>query len=160
MFEFDREMIPAPIAPFVSASTSLRFHRVIDDLCAPAINPRDFVLIAPIGDWKGEGYYLVQDPLGTPVVYHCTAYGSRSNLGVRLGKLNPLYGDRAETVSYADFQERILGKVVMTCKMQDFAPALDLKRAAGHLKPTDARHGCTGGRFSYYFPCSSMRRAL
>lgn len=119
MSDLHPEMIPAPIAPFVSASASLRFHQVVDDYCAPVLNPRDFVLIAPISDWKGEGYYFVQDPLGTPVVYHCTAYVSRSDPGVRLGKLNPLYGDRAETVSYADFQEMVLGKVAMTCKMQD-----------------------------------------
>jgi hypothetical protein len=59
MSDLDHEMIPAPFAPFVSTSADLRFHQVIDDLCAPAVNPRDFVLIAPVADWKGEGYYLV-----------------------------------------------------------------------------------------------------
>lgn len=119
MSDLNPEMIPAPIAPFVSASASLRFHQVVDDCCAPVVNPRDFVLIAPTADWKGEGYYLVQDLFGTPVVLFCTAYGSRLDPGVRLSKLNPLYRDSAETVSCADFQEMVLGKVAMTCKMQD-----------------------------------------
>jgi hypothetical protein len=103
-----------PADPIVGAVAGLRFHQVVDDRCTPAVCPRNYVLIAPIDNYVGEGFYLVQDPFATPMIYYCSAL---TKAGVRLGCLNRLY--TSHKVSPDAFREIVLGKVAMTCKMQD-----------------------------------------
>lgn len=112
----DKQIVtnPHPVAPFLGTTRDLRFHEVVDNNCAPVVMARDYVLIAPVDDYCGEGFYLVLDYFGTPVLYHCSGRGSR---GINLGYLNTLYEDKIVPVE--EFRDIVLGKVVMTCKMQD-----------------------------------------
>lgn len=117
--------LPSAVAPFIGTGSALRFHEVLDDNCDPHVSKRDFVLIAPVSDYSRDGYYLLADWHGTPCIHMCTLAGMRPEFKVRLGKTNPLYRGKSdsyvydEIISFAEFQERVLGKVVMTCKIRD-----------------------------------------
>ncbi|WP_037073742.1 S24 family peptidase [Rhizobium leguminosarum] len=106
------------LAPAIPAekimSSRLRIHMVDSDGMAPALLPmRDYVLIAPIQGYHGDGVYLIDLQGGS------TLYRVQNMLGgqLRLSMDNPLYG--SFTFTKAQFEEIVLGIVVADIKVRN-----------------------------------------
>ena len=111
---------PSPPPPSLAFFPGLRFFQVPDDHLEPTVHRLDYVLIAPVAGYRGEGYYLVENGLGEPAGFYCSGAGKVGAPLVRLRCLNPHYSD--DHVSLDDFAKSVVGKIVLTCKVQD--PAL------------------------------------
>ncbi|OWV87339.1 hypothetical protein ATY75_03245 [Rhizobium sp. N122] len=106
-------------APAIPAETimsdRLRIRMVESDGMAPALLPmRDYVLIAPIQSYHGDGIYLIDLYGGS------TLYRVQNMLGgqLRLFMDNPLYTGRF-TFTREQFEEIVLGIVVADIKVRD-----------------------------------------
>ena len=111
---------PAPQPSALAFFPGLRFVQVPDDHLEPTVHRLDYVLIAPVAGYRGEGYYLVENGLGEPAGFYCSGAGKVGAALIRLRCLNPHYSD--EHFSLNDFAKSVVGKIVLTCKVQD--PAL------------------------------------
>ena len=107
------DLVFAPIPAENVLSNKLRVHQVNSDAMEPAFGIRDYVLIAPITNYQGEGIYLIDDGFGADRVRVTNMLTS-----LRLTKDNPLY--KGETYVDRDrFNEAVLGIVVADIKMRD-----------------------------------------
>ena len=97
---------------FAGLGSGLRFHQVLGDNMQPTIRPRDYVLVAPVHRYAGEGYYLVSDPLHEGAsVYSVSAAGTRAAPQIRLHSHLKFYSDHLVSTRY--FEEHVLAQVVM-----------------------------------------------
>ncbi len=110
------ELFQAPIPAESVMSPSLRIHLVDGDGMEPELKSRrDYVMIAPVSAYCGEGIYLVDWGPG-PVLYRAQWTGG----GKILIKLdNPLYRDSGHTCSRDQFDEMVVGFVVADIKVRD-----------------------------------------
>ena len=113
---------PQPFGPKPhAATTALRFVRVTGDMMEPVLRRGDYVLVAPLRDWSGEGDYLLHGWTdGT--IYRCSGWGSRET-PIKLTCVNPLYmrsGPLCQTRE--DFSAQVVGKVV--ARLNVIEPAL------------------------------------
>ena len=99
-------------ASFAGIGPGLRFHQVLGDNMQPTIQPRDYVLVAPVHRYVGEGYYLIADPLHQGAsVFSVSAAGTRAAPQIRLHSHLKFYSDHLVSTSY--FEEHVLAQVVM-----------------------------------------------
>lgn len=105
-----------PITAEADATTAMRIHLVDGDGMEPALKcRRDYVMIAPVSAFCGEGIYLVDWGPG-PVLYRAQWTGG----GKILIKLdNPLYRDSGHTCTRDQFDEIVVGFVVADIKVRD-----------------------------------------
>lgn len=96
-------------------STRLRIHMVDGDGMAPSLRGgRDYVLIAPVDTFKGDGVYLV-DVWGGPTLYRV-----QNLLGgkIQMKLDNPLYSS-VFAFTKAQFEENVLGIVAADITVRD-----------------------------------------
>lgn len=110
------ELFQAPIPAESVMSPSLRIHLVDGDGMEPELkNRRDYVVIAPVDAYVGEGVYLIDWGPG-PVLYRAQFAGG----GKILIKLdNPRYRDDGHTFTRDQFNEMAVGFVVADIKVRD-----------------------------------------
>lgn len=97
-------------------SDRFRVHPVEGDRMSPTLKPfRDYVLIAPVDHYEGEGIYLVFDGF-TPQLYRVSSTLDRSR-PLCLSGDNDRYQDHH--FSAEQFNEHVLGIVVADIKVRD-----------------------------------------
>lgn len=105
---------PVVAEPFVSPS--LRIHLVDGDGMEPDLKSRrDYVIIAPISAYCGEGIYLVDRGIGLGLYRAQWAGGGK--ILIKLD--NPLYRDSGHTCTRDQFDEIVVGFVVADIKVRD-----------------------------------------
>ncbi len=115
------DLFAAPIPAERVLSPDLRVHMVDSDGFEPQLKgQRDYVLIAPVTEYAGEGIYLIHDGYG-PVLYR-VQYSLATDKPIRLSLDNPLYrhterGDHRW--SRETFNDAVLGIVVADIKVRD-----------------------------------------
>lgn len=113
-------MMEAFFAPAIPAeavmSPKLRVHMVDGDGMEPTLRSRkDYVLLAPVTEWCGDGLYLVDWGAG-PTLYRAQHAG----LGNVLIKLdNPLYRDEGNVFTRDQFNEMVVGYVVADIQVRE-----------------------------------------
>lgn len=105
----------APALPAESVlSDRLRVHPVIGDrMCDTLRSGYDYVLLAPVDGYSGEGIYLVFDGIGLDL-FRVSPTGNRQ---LRLSGDNKHYKDHIWTLDL--FNEHVLGIVVADIKVRD-----------------------------------------
>ncbi|WP_455918735.1 hypothetical protein [Ensifer canadensis] len=102
-------------------SPTLRVHMVDGDGFEPQLkNRRDYVLIAPVTEYAGEGLYLLHDGYG-PVLYR-VQYILAADKPIRLSLDNPLHRHSegcGHRWSRETFNDAVLGIVVADIKVRD-----------------------------------------
>lgn len=102
-------------------SHALRVHMVDGDGFEPHLKGRrDYVLIAPVTEYAGEGVYLLHDGLG-PVLYR-VQYILAADKPIRLSLDNPAYRGAkgfGHCWTRETFNEAVLGIVVADIKVRD-----------------------------------------
>lgn len=109
------DLFALPANPEAIYSKRLRVHMVDGDGMEPDLRSRrDYVLIAPVDGYCGEGIYLIEVGGGQ------TLYRVQNILtGLRLKLDNPVYGDSGVVVTREQFAEDVLGFVVADIKVRD-----------------------------------------
>ena len=103
-------------APSVhDAPGGLRFVQAPDDHLEPMLGRRDYVLLAPVDRWSGQGYYIVSLGADWKGAFVCDVVGPPSAPMIRLHCTNKLYPDQKVTLQ--QFAEVVIGKVAMMCKL-------------------------------------------
>lgn len=107
-------------APAIPAQTvfsdRLRAHPVIGDGMYPLLRGGwDYVLLAPVSEYHGEGIYLVHNGLGEELFRVTPAWDGKK--GIRLMRENKAYSDQVWTLE--QFRDGVLGIVVADIKMRD-----------------------------------------
>lgn len=111
------QLLASPLGVEGFGSRTLRIHPVEGDGLAPdLIGRRDYVVLAMVNRYCGEGIYLVDWGMG-PVLYQVQSIGN-GNVLMRL--TNPLYRS-GFTFSVQEFNDIILGFVVADLKLRDEA---------------------------------------
>ena len=95
----------------------LRFVEVPGDHLEPTLCRRDYVLVAATSRYLGEGYYLVGNEAEGTAVYDCSITGTRAEPRIRLGCHLRFY--TPQLVTKAEFERLVIGKVAMTCRVQN-----------------------------------------
>lgn len=108
------------VAPAMPAnrimSNGLRVHPVQGDAMFPLLRGgRDYVLIAPVTSYKGEGIYLLDVGLGVDLFRVCNVFDGKG--GLRLSRENPIY--QLHDISRERFEEQVVGIVVADIKVRD-----------------------------------------
>ncbi|MGT2444499.1 hypothetical protein ACU4I5_18745 [Ensifer adhaerens] len=101
-------------------SNDLRVHMVDGDGFEPQLkSQRDYVLIAPVTEYAGEGIYLIHDGYG--LVLYRVQYSLATDKPIRLSLDNPLYrhAERDHRWTREAFNEAVLGIVVADIKVRD-----------------------------------------
>lgn len=108
-------LLASPLGAHGFGPRNLRIHPVEGDGLSPDLyGRRDYVVLATVNRYCGEGIYLVDWGMG-PVLYLVQSVGN-GNVLMRL--TNPLY--RSEfTFSLPEFNDMILGYVVADLKLRD-----------------------------------------
>lgn len=106
----------APVPAQKVLSPGLRIHMVDGDGMEPDLRSRrDYVMIAPVDAYCGEGIYLLDWGPG-PVLYRAQFAGG----GQILIKLdNPLFRDNGRIFTRDQFDEVVVGFVVADIKVRD-----------------------------------------
>lgn len=76
---------------------------------------RDYVMIAPVSSYCGEGLYLVDWGLG-PTIYRAQ-YAGPGKILIKLD--NPLYRDAGRIFAHAQFDEMCVGFVVADIRVRN-----------------------------------------
>ncbi|AMJ61991.1 S24 family peptidase [Bosea sp. PAMC 26642] len=109
------DLFPTPLRPDAFQSARVRLHRVESDNMEPTLRSRwDYVLVAPVHTYAGEGLYLIQHAEGDCQVYRCQCNGQGD---IWLLSDNKLYS--RHTFSRAKFEARVLAKVLADVKVRD-----------------------------------------
>lgn len=97
-------------------SDRFRVHAVIGDSMEPTLrSDRDYVLVAPVTSYEGEGIYLLDVGLGIELFrVSCTFDGEG---GLRLSRENPRY--QSYEIGRERFEEMVVGIVVADIKTRD-----------------------------------------
>lgn len=98
-------------------SDRLRVHPVMSDTMEPTLlNRRDYVLLAPVSNFVGDGIYAVIDALGVPDLFRvqCLFDGKGS---LQLSRDNKRY--REHIVSPEQFEDVVIGYVIADIKVKD-----------------------------------------
>ncbi|MEY9780364.1 hypothetical protein [Sinorhizobium fredii] len=107
------------VAPVIPAehilSDKFRVHAVMSDGMEPDLKARrDYVLLAPISSYVGEGIYAIFDGFGVPELFRVTsAFGK----GLRLFRDNKRYEEYVLTLE--KFEECAVGFVIAEIKVKD-----------------------------------------
>jgi hypothetical protein len=109
------DLFAPPANPDAIYSDKLRVRKVDGDGMEPDLRGRDYVLFAPVGEYVGEGIYLILIGGGEAL------YRVQSILGGKLlMKLdNPIYRDSGHICTRQEFAEIALGFVVADIKVRD-----------------------------------------
>ncbi|AVA22451.1 S24/S26 family peptidase [Rhizobium sp. NXC24] len=104
-----------------TAFDKLRVHMVDGDTMEPELKSRrDYVLVAPVADYCGEGIYLVDNGLGA-VLCRCAALPGKERM-IRVSYDNPVYRHGPNGGHYwssQEFSECVLAIVVADVKVRD-----------------------------------------
>lgn len=108
------------LAPAIPAqnllSSKLRVHMVEGPGMEPALRDQlDYVILAPVSAWCGEGIYLIDWGPG-PVLYRAQNAGDGH---VRLTLDNPLFRDNGHLCSRDQFNDAAIGFVVADIHVRD-----------------------------------------
>ncbi|CCE97216.1 conserved hypothetical protein [Sinorhizobium fredii HH103] len=106
----------APVIPAENVlSDKFRVHLVQSDGMEPELRARrDYVLLAPVSSYVGEGVYAIFDGFGTPELFRVTsAFGK----GLRLFRDNKHYQEYVLTLE--KFEECVVGFVIADIKVKD-----------------------------------------
>lgn len=110
------KLLSSPIPAEHVLSRNLRIRLVDGDGLEPElVSRRDYVILAPVEAYCGEGIYLIDWGCG-PVLYRVQSVGAGKVL-IRLS--NPLYRDNGYTFTKEQFNEMVLGFVVADVKVRD-----------------------------------------
>ncbi|WP_037461320.1 hypothetical protein [Sinorhizobium fredii] len=112
------ELIFAPIPAENVRSDKLRVHLVDGDGMEPTLmNKRDYVLLAPVSQFVGDGVYAIVDALGVIDLFRvqCIFDGKGS---VMLFRDNKRYQTK-HVLSVQEFEEVVAGYVVADIKVKD-----------------------------------------
>lgn len=112
------ELIFAPIPAENVLSDKLRVHLVNSDAMEPTLlNKRDYVLLAPVSQFVGDGVYAIVDHFGTPDLFRvqCIFDGKGS---VMLFRDNKRYQTK-HVLSVQEFEEVVVGYAVADIKVKD-----------------------------------------
>lgn len=97
-------------------SDRFRVHAVVGDAMEPVLRgSRDYVLVAPVTSYEGEGIYLVDVGLGIDLFRVTTTFDGKG--GLRLSRENPRY--QSHEVARESFEEAVVGMVVADIKARD-----------------------------------------
>ncbi|PDT47470.1 hypothetical protein CO661_12070 [Sinorhizobium fredii] len=97
-------------------SSRFRVHPVLGDAMEPTLRGgRDYVLLAPVTSYEGEGVYLLDIGPGVDLFRVSNAFDGSG--GLRLTRENPLYG--GSTVGREQFNEVVVGIVVADIRARD-----------------------------------------
>lgn len=108
-------LIPAPIPADNILSDKLRIHPVISDAMEPTLKGgRDYVLLAPVDSYVGEGIYAVFDGFGVPELFRVA---SDFGKGLRLFRDNKQYQEHVLTIE--KFEEVVVAFMVAEIKVKD-----------------------------------------
>ncbi|MEY9531187.1 hypothetical protein [Sinorhizobium fredii] len=108
-------LIPAPIPAENIFSSKFRVHPVMSDGMEPELKARrDYVLLAPVSSYVGEGVYAIYDGFGVPELFRVTsAFGK----GLRLFRDSKRYQEYV--LSIEKFEEVVVGFVIADIKVKD-----------------------------------------
>lgn len=106
-------MAPTPAIPLPAACA--RIIPVVGDSMAPTLTFNHVAFVVPVASYRGEGIYVL-DVLGHPDYVRCDSIGRGR---IRLLRDNPRYS--GSTMTLADFEAALLGKVVAVCDVIDRA---------------------------------------
>ena len=112
------ELIFAPIPAENVLSDKLRVHLVNSDAMEPTLlNKRDYVLLAPVSQFVGDGVYAIVDRFGVLDLFRvqCIYDGKGS---VMLFRDNKLYQTK-HVLSIQEFEEAVVGYMVAEIKVKD-----------------------------------------
>ncbi|WP_042777791.1 hypothetical protein [Sinorhizobium fredii] len=112
------ELIFAPIPAENVMSDKLRVHLVDGDGMEPTLlNKRDYVLLAPVSQFVGDGVYGIVDRFGVVDLFRvqCIFDGKGS---VMLFRDNKRYQTK-HVLSVQEFEEVVVGYVVADIKVKD-----------------------------------------
>jgi signal peptidase I len=112
------ELIFAPIPAENVLSDKLRVHLVDSDAMEPTLlNKRDYVLLAPVSQFVGDGVYAIVDRFGVLDLFRvqCIYDGKGS---VMLFRDNKLYQTK-HVLSIQEFEEAVVGYMVAEIKVKD-----------------------------------------
>ena len=108
------DLFPTPLRPDAFQSSRVRLHRVDGDNMEPTLRGRwDYVVVAPVDTYTGEGLYLI-DVLGAAVVHRCQHNGRGD---IWLHSDSEHYS--TQTYSRAKFEASVLAKVLADVKVRD-----------------------------------------
>ncbi|KSV76683.1 hypothetical protein N182_24740 [Sinorhizobium sp. GL2] len=109
------EMVRAPADNVFS--DNFRIHPVMSDAMEPTLLARrDYVLLAPVTAYHGEGVYAIIDGLGVPELFRVSpAFDGRG--GLRLFRDNKRYNDYV--ISREQFDEAVVAYMVAEIKVKD-----------------------------------------
>ncbi|WVT72619.1 hypothetical protein QM996_14010 [Sinorhizobium chiapasense] len=112
-------MLLAPAIPAENVlSNKLRVHLVDSDAMEPTLlNKRDYVLLAPVSQFVGDGVYAIVDRFGSPDLFRvqCIFDGKGS---VMLFRDNKRY-ETKHVLSVQEFEEVVIGYMVAEIKVKD-----------------------------------------
>ncbi|WP_037436215.1 hypothetical protein [Sinorhizobium fredii] len=109
------ELISAPIPAENILSDKFRIHPVLSDSMEPTLRGgRDYVLLAPVSQYVGEGVYAIVDVLGVPDLFRVTPEFGK---GLRLFRDNKRYLEHV--VSLEQFEEAVVAFMVAEIKVKD-----------------------------------------
>ncbi|SRR5260221_8312434 len=107
--------LPAPaVFPMGADAARVRFLPVISDNMQPTFRRGDFVAVAPINDYRGEGIYVFE-LLGRPNIYRAATDPMRP--GFIVWSDNPAYARHHFTVE--QFADAVIGQAFAICKVID-----------------------------------------
>ncbi len=106
----------APVIPAENIlSDKFRVHAVLSDGMEPSLRARrDFVVLAPISNYVGEGVYAIFDGYGVPELFRVTPEFGK---GLRLFRDNKRYQEYVLTIE--KFEEVVVGFVIADINVKD-----------------------------------------
>lgn len=111
------ELISAPIPPENILSDKFRVHAVLGDSMEPTLRgDRDYVVLAPVTSYQGEGIYLFDVGVGLELFRVTCAFDGNGSL--HLSRDNKRY-QAAHTVSRDKFNEAVVAIVIADIKPRD-----------------------------------------
>jgi hypothetical protein len=97
-------------------SGKFRVHPIVGDGMEPTLRgSRDYVLLAPITSYAGEGIYLLDIGIGTELFRVTTTFDGEG--GLRLSRENPRY--QSHEISRERFEEQVIAIVIADIKTRD-----------------------------------------
>ncbi|AFL53983.1 signal peptidase I [Sinorhizobium fredii] len=110
------ELISAPIPAENILSSKFRVHPVLSDAMEPTLKSnRDYVLLAPVSSYVGEGVYAIFDGFGVPELFRVEPEFGK---GLRLFRDNKRY-DKDYVLSIEKFEEVVVAFMIAEIKVKD-----------------------------------------
>ncbi|WP_037470670.1 hypothetical protein [Sinorhizobium fredii] len=109
------ELISPPIPAENIFSSKFRVHPVTSDAMEPTLRSnRDYVLLAPVSSYVGEGVYAIFDGFGVPELFRVTPEFGK---GLRLFRDNKRYQEYVLTPE--KFEEVVVAYIIAEIKVKD-----------------------------------------